>query len=177
MLFLGLLELPGLLTTAEPEPLPVYAEPKAGTPKAVLRSSKDIPTEEYDSDARGAFVLKRSSGWALIRLKDGAGWVSPERAGAFHAYEELVTGHRSYLTPDWDGRIWTKPGGKSDAKVLAMDAADNKPVKVLRAKRVRKGLWFELSLLTHVCESIEPEVVAEGWIPAYSASEIGRAHV
>lgn len=125
----------------------------------------EVPVLEDGYEERAFVVVSRAGRWAEIRLDRGTGWIHLGDGDSIVAYEDLVLNRMAELTEAWDGRVYTKPGGR--ARRLHLQSRD---VTVVDSKRIGHELWFEVRLIDgSSCSGHEPIVAATGWVRAYSA--------
>jgi hypothetical protein len=141
--------------------LPVVFEPGKTCPRGVA------PAAEDGYEERAFVAVERSGSSARIRLDTGTGWIRLSKADELVGYEDLVEGRMAELTPAWDGRVFVRPGGR----LRTIVRKQRSPVTVVQSKRMQGQLWFQVRVLAvSPCESHEPQVLAAGWIHAYSSS-------
>jgi hypothetical protein len=79
----------------------------------------------------------------------------------------------TYLDADWDGRIYSRPGG-TVSTLSALPGARRRaehPVEVTEVRETAGGPWLEVRLYAgNPCDDPHTPVAHAGWIPAYSAS-------
>jgi hypothetical protein len=124
-----------------------------------------IPLMEDGYEESAFVVLEGAAGWARIRLDRGSGWIRLAKGDEVMRYEDLVVGRLAELTTEWDGRIYTTPGGRS----RLFKQSHYRAVTVTGSRRVKGELWFHLRLTSDVCAANEPRTITTGWVRAYSA--------
>jgi hypothetical protein len=186
-LIFGLLELPSIFRPNESE-VPADAEILAGGSSirayskrsiessivAVIQKPEDLGTKEDPYKRACAVVYDALDDWYLIGLNPyGAklkGWIQVENSSAFQRLDSLimVADNSCYVTPDWDGELWTTPGDRS--KVRLLGSPGTRDFTVLDTKGFFEELWLEVEFSERVsCDWKEhPPVLAKGWIRAYS---------
>ena len=93
--------------------------------------------------------------------------MSPEDAGKFRPYEELIANSLTYLTQEWDGIIWNIPGINSKSESLIKFSTRH--VRIIATKKVGNKLWLQIEVLNPCwCTFEDPKVINKGWIPAFS---------
>jgi hypothetical protein len=80
---------------------------------AVVAEADDLDTSEVNHPFIAANVYQRSGGWYLLRLHKGTfGWLAPEDAGGFDAYEDLLRHVPDWsIMAEWDRTLAARPGG------------------------------------------------------------------
>jgi hypothetical protein len=126
----------------------------------------EVPLLE-DGYEEAAFVMVARSGhWARIRLDRGSGWIRLAKEDEVVLYGDLVTNRMAELTPAWNARIYSKPGGRS----RSFAHTKSRSVTVVGWRRFGGELWFRIVLLSNdQCSGREPHEIASGWVRAYSA--------
>jgi len=139
--------------------LPFVYQPQQSCPRGVL------PVLEDDYEERVFVVVERSGRWVRIRLDKGTGWILLSNRDELVLYEELVMGRLAELTRDWDGRIHSRPGGRS----RRLAGVSQPSVTVEDSRRVDGKLWFRVRVLAESpCRAREPRELANGWVRGYS---------
>jgi hypothetical protein len=127
---IGLVELPGLFGTpdpdgppgallpGEPTPVPLHVEPEAGSVRLATVSTADsIEWLELDYEAPAAVAYGVAAGWVRVALREGGGrrygWVPPEHHGTLHRLGTLLDEGLAYMTSDWDGLLRETPSTTS----------------------------------------------------------------
>jgi hypothetical protein len=182
---LGIVEIPEMFfvdpNTGQYAPrsaLTLYVRPDSQSKVlAQISSPASVDDAEYDYEAAGALVYGRERGYFLIRTSRGAGWLSPNNAGAFHPLETLIGQSLTYLTDAWDGTVSASPGSTARTRVAQRRPNGNEDVRVNRSQTVDGKLWVEIEVMSHsLCESDKPSTIkARGWIRAHD--EIGAPTV
>ncbi len=181
----GLVELPSILGTADPDgppglvlpaqtqPVPLRSHPTSKSPVVAMISSPDeVETEEFDYEARAAVVYEMEDDWVLVRMMVNSltyklGWIHPGSRGPFHPVEGLFKSGLCYLTTDWDGVLYADAG---NSKVVSKTKPNGqtRDINILEMRKLRDRLWVAVELLRPGrCEGIEPEIVAKGWVPVH----------
>jgi hypothetical protein len=205
---IGLVELPGLFGTpdpdgppgallpGEPRPVPLHAEPEAGSVRLATVSTVDsIQWLEFDYEAPAAVAYGVAAGWVRVALGEGDGrrygWVPPEHQGTLHRLGTLLEEGLAYMTSDWDGLLREAPSVTSatsrlegeeperaddPAVVDIVEAVGGGPVveddvtevDVVQVIEVDGVTWLQVELLAPGrCQAAAaPAVVATGWVPA-----------
>lgn len=189
---IGLVELPGLLGTRDPngppglippekvQPVRLHSHPSSKSPViANVSNSELLETAEFAYEALAATVYEVTDGWLRLRLTDASkniyGWVSPNSRGSFHPIADLLTSGLCYLTNDWDGALFVDSAA---SKVIRQfeENEDTVNINVLRTKEQKDGLWLEVEILgPGRCEGNDPKSIAKGWVPAYGKNGRGNA--
>ena len=181
----GLVELPSILGTADPDgppgmippaqiqPVPLHSHPTGKSPVVAMISSPDaVETKEFDYEARAAVVYEMADDWVLVRMMVDSssyelGWIHPNWRGPFHPVEDLFKSGLCYLTTDWDGFLYVDAG---NSKVVSKTKPNGqtRDIDILEMRKLRDRLWVVVELLgPGRCEGIEPEIVAKGWLPVH----------
>jgi hypothetical protein len=178
---IGLVELPGLFGTpdpdgppgallpGEPRPVPLHAEPEAGSVRLATVSTADsLEWLEFDYEAPAAVAYGVTAGWVRVALREGDGrrygWVPPEHHGTLHRLGTLLEEGLAYMTSDWDGLLRETPSTTSTASRLERVTE----VNVVQVIEVGGVTWLQVELLAPGrCQAAAaPAVVATGWVPA-----------
>lgn len=182
---IGILEVPNLLggfsegLWAEPSgnSIAIYAQPSTvGEIAARIPDTSRVKKLEYSYESSGIVTLERARDWFRVQLEPaGTGWIQPGDHEAFHPFENLIEDGLSYLTSEWNGKLYESP--RFATVTTAMDPAwrhrlgDEISVRTLESRRLDDRLWFRVELLEEsACTGREPRVFATGWIPGHSAS-------
>jgi hypothetical protein len=173
---LGIVEIPEMFvidqTVGQYAPravLTLYTRPDSSSrPLPPILTPAAIDSEEYGYEEAGALVYGRERGYYLIRTSRGLGWLSPDKAGAFHPFETLIKSELAFLTEAWDGFVSASPGRGSRTRVQRRPYGPEN-VHVKRLQTVGGALWVEIDVISHsFCESdTSPTVKAHGWIRAH----------
>jgi hypothetical protein len=77
----------------------------------------------------------------------------------------------AYLDEDWDGRVFTEPGGVAYT-LSALHGALGRPevpADVLEVRQTARGWWLRVALYAvSTCNDPEAAPVHAGWVPAFS---------
>ena len=185
----GLVELPGLFGTidpdgppgallpADPVPVPLFADPDAGSPRIALVSSPgSLEWREFDYEAAAAVAYGEERGWVRVALRDDGGhrygWVPPEHHGTVHGLADLLEHGLAYLTPGWDGLLRDVPSTASaSARIDRADPGAFVDVNVIETLEAGDITWLKVEVLgPGRCEMAgSPTVEATGWVPALAA--------
>ena len=130
---------------------------------------------EWDYEQRGlavyAYEHDGTDSWYRVRIKVNArfGWVKGHKDLRFHGLSELVTNSLSYLTSEWDRRVFSDPVMSKSALKLAARGSEV-PISVASTAMVEGKLWILVVVLQESpCSSSDaPPVLAAGWVPALS---------
>jgi len=182
---LGLVELPGILGTVDPDgppgmippaqiqPVPLHSHPTGTSPVVAMISNPDaVETKEFDYEARAAVVYEMVDDWVLVRMMVDSssnilGWIHPNSRGPYHPVEDLFKSGLCYLTTDWDGFLYADVG---NSKVVSKTTRNEQTsdINILEIRKLRDQLWVEVELLgPGRYEGIKPEIVAKGWVPVH----------
>lgn len=192
---IGLVEVPEIFGTAEgpgsgqqtpvpnSAPLNLLVEPRTGAQVSVtVRSERDLISRESDYEIRSAVVTDARDGWFKLKTEKSEGWLEPRFAGRFHPLMELYTESLTYLTAEWNGRVFHAAGKKDGVTEIPVDHVtdgDNEKwatnlagAEVIESQNVDGQLWLKVKVFHPDvrCEGTEPRESAEGWIPAYADS-------
>jgi hypothetical protein len=186
----GLVEVPGILGIRQHDwklelpskitPLKLYERPsRFSKVVGVISGRDDFFNKEYDYEASGAVVFARSGNllqsWYYIRGGKVSGWLSSSDTARFYSYEVLVRDRSTYMTADWDRKLWDAPGFDQPCQRqrLPKRIEEDHPltscgVKVQDSRTVKGQLWFKVQL-----QSLSPAGPewrgACGWVPAYDS--------
>jgi hypothetical protein len=154
----------------------LYLEPREDSPvAATIQDRRELETLEHDYEVVSAAVFGRASGyWHKLRYEidgqTGYGWLHPQDAAIYkdlHSF--LYSAGMSYLTEDWDGRIYEEPSRDSPA-ATSVGKDRNQGARIIAIHYQGTEPWYLVALVSEYCDVKPLEVVATGWIPAYSAS-------
>jgi hypothetical protein len=138
---------------------------------AIVSIYAEVESREVEYEVGAATGFARVNGWTKIRLSDGRfGWVSPEGAGTWFPYDELVVNRLNYLTGDWSGHVWPEPGAGIPARSTLKDTTGREEyaAEVRESADLAGTLWLRVAVFeSSPCETGDPRVVISGWIPAY----------
>lgn len=184
----GLLELPELerawyagTQQAPAAPVAAYAHPsRDAAVHQRVAAITELPFLEYGYERPGAIVLERREGWYRIALQSGSAWVSSDDAGAFHGVASLYAENLSYLSVDWDGRLYATPDPSAKSRwlrpVWRRHLGGEIPVNVTETRVVAGMLWLRLAITwPSPCSGDDSSVLASGWVPARSAAKTMNA--
>jgi hypothetical protein len=184
---IGIVELPGLFGTRDPDgppgltpprhvqPIPIHVAPTSGSDiLARVTDAQEIEVAEYDYEAPGALTHDVRDGWNLIGVVTPAGrtsgWLPPQYAGRLHSLPTLLVDGLAYLTEAWDRKLFPAAGAASTGRLL--DVATGRADVIVRQARESGGrLWLEVDVLgPGRCRQADPPpVVARGWVPAHAS--------
>ena len=125
---------------------------------------------EHGYEMKSLEAYKEAEGWYMAGfISDGVrktGWISPADVVEFRSFKELLVNSMTYLTDDWDGRVWKEPNVDAPYSYFTLPYTD---VNIVDSKSVGPELWFKVEILSvGPCEAEEPKIVVVGWIKAYS---------
>jgi hypothetical protein len=140
---IGLVELPGLFGTPDPDgppgallpgesrPVPLHAEPEAVSVRLTTVSTADsIQWLEFDYEAPAAVAYGVAAGWVRVALREGDGrrygWVPPEHQGTLHRLGTLLEEGLAYMTSDWDGLLRETPSTTPTASRLEREEPEQR---------------------------------------------------
>ena len=180
---LGIVEIPTLFGVSNVDPptrtppagsVSIYRDTGGSIPLARIAAPADIEALEYDYEASGAVVYELARNAYRVRLSDGRyGWLRTSDAGSFHSLMSLYAESLTYLTGEWDGRVFETPptSDTSSSRPGRFRRNDDEtPVDVVEGKEDQAGrLWVRIEVLSSVCSAEEPRVLDRGWVPAHDA--------
>lgn len=183
---IGLLELPSIFGVADPNGPPgstlpfnkksirIYSAPSINSTVIKLVECKnDLELKEHGYEVLSAVAYQQKKGWYLIGIKNNKlnkGWITPNDAGKFRPYEELIVNSLTYLTNEWDGIIRKVPAINSNFESLIKLSTGH--VRIIATKKVDNKLWLQIELLNPGwCTLEDPQVINKGWIPAFSLKD------
>ncbi len=184
---LGLVEIPRVFPQVFPNPdsppremgpVTLRSGPSSQAEEvAVLETPDQVESLEHSYEESSAVVYgyQRAEGqsWYGIRTASGQfGWLPQEEVGRFRPLAELFDDSLAYLTEDWDGRLFRVAGGGETGEAVRTTAGHT-PIAIASSEMVGTEIYFLVVVLAESpCESMGPrEVVAAGWVPAYSAAD------
>lgn len=156
--------------------------PPSGTADSLLglfvvpaESLARFETREHGYEEASAVVygIADEGRWLLVGLRDsGRAWMRRD-AGELLPIEALLRDRLTHLTEDWDRSLRFAPHAGSTPQAvrgLARDA-DDVPARLLGTRVVDGRLWLEVEVLDRICEGDTPEIVAYGWVPAWTGGK------
>lgn len=181
---IGLLEIPALhsglnagLRDVTIGPVALFEEPRQEAEVAVVvRNRTQLASHEHGYGQVSAAVYGvqgDSSGfsWYRLRFVDGEravfAWLSQADAGEYRDIHTLNQSGLTYLTDEWDGRIFESPGLGSASRSFE-DLGNRPDVRVVTLWREASEFWYLVVLGRGSCSGEPLQVVATGWVPAYS---------
>jgi hypothetical protein len=196
---IGLLTLPqvfgsGPCVPFEPQPVPLFARPRAQKPIAEVRVDKywtfhnnggcdelevrihepgrsvtPMPAKEYGYELPAAIVVARDREWFQIRTAERPLWVRGTAENSFLSLVQLVSDSLAYLTQDWDGSIYTNPdGSRARMPIMPPEAS----VRVLGSRVVSDRLWLLVESEDGCALPDSSKTVkVRGWVRAYARNE------
>jgi hypothetical protein len=138
---------------------------------AEVSTYEELQFREVSYESPAAVVVARQGEWYRLQMKDGRfGWLPPDDAGTYFAYDQLPVRRLAYLRSPWHGFLWPAPGAGMPLRATAQRGAEQ-PVEVFESRRIGGSLWFRVALLgaSH-CEAAPATSGLSGWIPAYGLS-------
>ena len=146
----------------------------AGVLVTVTRWS-DLLVEEIGYEEPAVAVFRVANPWFLVGTRDSIfGWVRLPPGASVVPLVELLPDRLSYLTPAWNGTLHAEPESSVANKVTGIVRDHGEAsVEVLEARQVGDALWLRVRVHRESpCETAgEVEVVAEGWVPAWTAAK------
>ncbi len=170
---LGLGEIAGVGEGVEelPAPLSVRQRPEPSAPARSIRSLTEFATRELSYEQPALLVYAVEAGWLQVALANNKRvWVSGDQV-RLHPLEIVVLQRLSYLSRDWDGKVWSEPAAALTAELPPTPGVE-RSVRVRDARRHQGRSWLQVEIYDRSeCESgPPPQVVASGWVPAHQAS-------
>lgn len=154
-----------------PAPLLVRQRPETGTAARAVRSLAEFATRELSYEQPALLVYAVEGNWLQVALADGQRlWVSSDEV-RLHPLEVVVLRRLSYLSRDWDGKVWSEPGAALTAELPPRPGVE-RSVRVRDARRHQGRSWLQVDIYDRSeCESgPPPQLIASGWVPAHQAS-------
>ncbi len=169
---LGLAEISGVGEGAQvlPQAIWVRAQPQTDAPARSLSKLRDFRTRELGYEQPALEVYELRGDWLQVALASGErAWI-PASAARLHPLELIVLKRFTYLSRNWNGRLWSAAGA-SLANELSVSAGEEKTVNVLNAVRHQGRSWLHVEIYSHSpCDGgDQPRVIATGWVPAHQA--------
>lgn len=183
---IGLIELPAIhaavnegradIATA---PVIVRSEPDENSAVVgAVQDSRQLESREhaYEQISATAYALEyvaRGGPWYKVRyMVEGEatfGWVEHSDGAQYREVTSLVSSGLAYLTDGWDRRLRERPAVDSAAKTLESDgqSASARVIDVYY-ERGRSDPWYLLAVVRGECTGEPLEIVATGWVPAYT---------
>lgn len=183
---IGLVEVPALhesvnsgLEDAPRGIVTLRAEPDPESAAVVsIRDRRELDSREHSYEQVSAVVYATAPGsqgelWYKVRYtvaeKTGFGWLSPHEAGPYREASSLIVEGMSYLTEDWDRRLFQKPDAAS--RETKFDGPERQPsVRILEVYHppATQDPWYLLAIVRGACTGEPVEILAAGWVPAYT---------
>ncbi|MBU8934347.1 MAG: hypothetical protein KOO62_10110 [candidate division Zixibacteria bacterium] len=166
-------------------PVVLYVEPNIDAKIAVVvRDHKHLESREHSYEQVSAVVYDRTrnSGgdfWYKLRYFDGEkeifGWLSQTDAGKFRSYPDIVVRDLTYLSADWDKRLFERPDTSAPFRQFE-ELGEYPDVRVADVKYVNEDVWFLVVVVDgNICTGGGTNIIATGWVLAYA--ENGSATV
>ncbi len=170
---IGLVTIPALTGDGPPRPVTAYAEATGQCGRRVLTDRSDIVMREASYEQPAAVLHEIHASRYRIALADAPSgvnaWVPRESVGEYWPLVDLLPNRLTYLTADWDGRIWPFPGAGSPRLLGPSDAEP--AVEVVGSTDIGGSTWFEVRVLdSDPCAGGTPEPAHRGWIPAWNSA-------
>lgn len=178
----GIVQIPVLYAPASGESnnasVPLYEQADRRS-KILLNATSQAALDwaEYAPKQKGALVYGAREGWYRLRLAHFSeptfGWLPAEHVTGYHSFTALLLDNPSHTTKYWDRQIHGAPAGEAVALPMEPDRRVF-DLDILQTQRLGGRLWLSVRVLAKShCEQLgegqEPEVLAEGWIPAHTA--------
>ena len=81
----------------------------------------------------------------------------------------MVSSGLAFLTEAWDGRLLERPAAEAPASTLLRDGeSDSVRVIDVYYARGQSDAWYLLAVVRGECTGEPIEIVATGWVPAYT---------
>jgi hypothetical protein len=185
---IGLVEIPalfGVLESDQPVPTPPDSvrpislrdsPDPAATIVVSIESADAIEVREHGYEQPSAVVYEISkNGWYLLSYtlgaRSGKAWLDPADAGVFRDVATLLRDGLSYLTREWDRKLYAAPAGEPAAHQIPSDMIE--PAIIIADHTVQNDEdWFLVVVQSSSpCEGMtHPPVVSAGWLPAHTRS-------
>jgi hypothetical protein len=182
----GLVEIPALhgsVNSGGPDiavgPVPLFAEPSQESAIAVVvlnRGQLESREHGYEQVSAAVYALEANAGgglWYKLRHTVGErtvfGWLNQADAGNYRDLHSRVLDGLAYLTDEWNRRMFEAP--RLDAPSRVFDGLEERPgARVIDVHYERGGSepWYLLALVRGSCSGEPLEIVATGWVPAYT---------
>lgn len=159
-------------------PLALFAEPDHESEVAVVvRDRRQLESREhgYEQVSATVYALAGNTGggfWFQLRFvaadEPMFGWLNQADAGRYRSVDEIVRSGLTYLTDEWDGRLYALPS--LNAPSASFTALGDRPdVNIADVRQEDGELWY-LAVLVHgnICSDGGAEILGTGWVPAYS---------
>jgi len=169
----------GAAEPARSKPVTLYTQPVTGArAMTIVRNQSQVLSVEHGSEQVSAGVVEiRMQGdrrWYRVQFQVGnwigAGWLAPRDAGAYHPLASTLRNGLPFLTESWDGSLYSAPNATAKRRAVRRTRAEQ-DVRVLSTSGDGAHLWLRVQILDHSpCDGsgAAPNVVATGWMPAYS---------
>ena len=180
----GLVEVPALhsrINQGSPDlpigPVALFAEPNHEADVAfVVRNRNELESREhgYEQVSAEVYALAGNAGggyWYKLRRVDGIepefGWLNQADVGTYHEIHDLLISGLTYLTGDWDARLFESPSLDSGSREFE-DLEDQPDVRIADIAYPDGEPWYLVVIVRGSCSGDPIEVIATGWIRAYS---------
>jgi hypothetical protein len=134
-------------------------------------SGEVLPTDESDYERPAAIVYERNGRWYRIARQRGSAWIEHSDAHDFLPYPQILETRLTYLTRQWNGRLWATPGvgaGTPIAPAWMPYVERTISVDVIEQRRVSAETWIRVRLRTETCgQSLTDVTATSGWVRAY----------
>lgn len=183
---IGLIEIPAIHAAVNDEqaqvaaaPVTVRAEPNENSAVAApVQSWRQLESREhgYEQVSAATYALAyaaRGGPWYKVRYtvgdKTGFGWVEHSDGAQYREVHTLVSSGLAYLTEAWDRRFFARPSLDAPAKILERNGQDSARVIEVYHARGQSDVWYLLAVVSGECTGEPVEIVATGWVPAYTS--------
>jgi hypothetical protein len=158
----------------------VHAEPNENSPEVVaVRDWRQLETREhgYEQVSAAVYALAYAPGggpWYKVRFavgdETGYGWVEHSEGVRYREVHALVSSGLAFIAEGWDRRLRERPAADAPATTLERDGQSD-AVRVIDVHYApgSSDAWYLLAVVRGECTGQPLEVLATGWIPAYTA--------
>lgn len=183
---IGLIEIPAIhaaVNEGRPDvataPVTLRTEASGDSVAAVViqdRHQLESREHGYEQVSAAVYTLEyasRGGPWYQVRYtvgdQAGYGWVEHTDGVQYREVHSLVSSGHAFLTEAWDRRLLERPATDASAKILERTGqAESARVIDVYYARGRSDPWYLLAVVRGECTGEPLEIVATGWVQAYS---------
>jgi hypothetical protein len=130
-------------------------------------SSFDIATDEHGYEERALIVTATAPGWYRVFTggRPERVWIKATPRSVYRRLKELFAESLTYLTADWDRRLYARPFGSFTRAPRPgdADATTEQTVDVHEVTVVKGVYWARVSFVAG-CDARQPTTQGHGWV-------------